>query len=150
MMADQPAQVGTFQHGEAFCHMQYVSNDGQVVRSVWNSRDGVTPFGFRDPETGADLTHVNWSMDRCEPAYEPKISDYVWIDLHPERALQLATEKVEAWWDAPDYPMSSAFPNKAEAVKVIYKDMTEIELPDGSVVPRREPDLVVWSDSHAW
>jgi len=69
-----------YQHGEAFCHMIYRSDDGTVKRSIWNSRDGVTPFGMLDPETGKNLIHGDWHLDRRDPDYQPKAGDWIWTD----------------------------------------------------------------------
>ncbi len=36
--------MSAYTHGEAFCRMQYESDDGNTMEILWNSRDGVTPF----------------------------------------------------------------------------------------------------------
>lgn len=78
-------------HGEAFKLMIYRSEDGQEVETLWNSRDGVTPFmiGGRaapgDPERM--LQHVHWGADTYAPWHVPNIGERVFVDLTMERAI---------------------------------------------------------------
>lgn len=130
-------------HAEAFCHMQYADKSGQVSRSIWNSRDGVTPFGCTDPETGAELLHVNWFLDRYDPTHVPAVGDLVWVDLNPERALQLAERQVDGWWDHQDFPMREQFGSKQEAAQVLVRSYFESVDAQGLPVKVTPPDLVV-------
>lgn len=134
------------EHREAFCHMQYASDDGRIVRSIWNSRDGVTPFGCRDPyNRGVELKHVNWNQDRRDPDHIPEVGDWIWVDLQPERALQMAEAQVEQFWDHPGYPMSDRFGSKAEAARVLmegYYDGGGVLDDNGEPIKLRPPDLV--------
>lgn len=73
-------------HREAFALMQYESAETpspSVRRVVWNSRDGVTPFGFTDPTTGIGLTHVRWNEDRYAPDHTPDADQLVFVTEHP-------------------------------------------------------------------
>ena len=54
-----------------------------VSRLVWNSRDGVTPFGFTDPETGISLTHVRWNEDVRKPDHVPHPDQLVFVTEWP-------------------------------------------------------------------
>lgn len=54
-----------------------------ISRLVWNSRDGVTPFGFTDPDTGIGLTHVRWNEDRYAPDHTPDLNQLVFVTEHP-------------------------------------------------------------------
>jgi len=76
----------SYRHAEAFCHMIYRSDDRTVQRSIWNSRDGVTPFGMLDPETGKDLIHADWHLDRRDLRYQPKPGDWIWTDETRQQA----------------------------------------------------------------
>lgn len=57
-------------HKEAFCLMRYASKDNAVVEYLWNSRDGVTPFGIKAKDGQTDLLHVDWNRDECRPAHK--------------------------------------------------------------------------------
>lgn len=128
--------------------MRYGTKDRRIVRWVWNSRDGVTPFGIKDPISGEDLVHLGpWAEDAYEPDYKPKTGDLVFIDLHPEKALKLATDKVELYWDHPTYPMRDSGRTKEEWVRIFFDEMTWVTHPEtGEKLPKGEPDLIVWQD----
>ena len=129
--------------GEAFRHMIYISKDGKVQLRVWNSRDGVTPFGCSHPVSGVELTHAPpWQLDYYDPGYVPEVGEWVWIDLHPERAMQLAMEKVEHFWDDPDYPLSGSGMSRSEAALMFVDSFLFWTNGDGEKVPSGTPDLV--------
>lgn len=51
------------QHAEAFCLMWYKCRDCPHCERIWNSRDGVTPFGTPCPSCGGDsLYHTMRGM----------------------------------------------------------------------------------------
>lgn len=62
-------------HKEAFCLMWYTCPCGHRER-IWNSRDGVTPFGgLRCPSCGESglkggLTHTDFHLDDCQPDHK--------------------------------------------------------------------------------
>src|SRR5438128_138761 len=48
-------------HGEAFMLMWYECRGCGARERVWNSRDGVTPFGMGCASCGTDnMLHTNW------------------------------------------------------------------------------------------
>lgn len=128
-----PGTANGHQHAEAFCLMQYSDDSGQVLRYIWNSRDGVTPFGCADPATGAELKHINWRLDSYQPDRIPAVGDLIWVDLNPERALQLAERQVEHWWDDEHFPMREQFASKLDAARMLVQSYFEHGTP---------PDLV--------
>lgn len=142
MIADDDRPEYT--HAEAFNLMTYESRDGALVRVIWNSRDGVTPFGVTDPETGIELLHTRWASDIRRPDHVPNVGDLIFVDLNHERAMQNAVRFVQRWWDDPGMPMREHphyNPDGADgpdailrAARVHFEAMTER---DG------EPDLVV-------
>lgn len=96
---------GPHVHREAFALMQYESAETPVPsvrRLVWNSRDGVTPFGFNDPTTGIGLNHVRWSEDRYAPDHVPDADQLVFVTEWPsmDTLLDQARRMVER---APQY-----------------------------------------------
>lgn len=117
MSTEQPVHV----HGEAFRLMQYRSDDGTETEVIWNSRDGVTPFVIT-LRSGKQASHVNWNHDFYKPDFRPTIGDRIFIDLTHEIALHLAAERVEEYWEHPDYPMKGRWPNKAAAAAALAKD----------------------------
>lgn len=83
------------QHVEAFCLMQYACRECRHSEIIWNSRDGVTPFGTACPSCGgASLYHVNFAMDRYAPDHKPHKGQRVWISMTLERARAFARRRV--------------------------------------------------------
>jgi len=84
-------------HAEAFCHMKYfgISNRKSVSLTIWNSRDGVTPFIMVVKEIGMELQHVNWQGDVYDPLYKPKKGDLIWRDVTDEEVIQFASKQFE-------------------------------------------------------
>ena len=59
-----------YNHKEAFCLMTYRCKDCGFEERIWNSRDGVTPFGLACPSCkGHDHVHADWQNDRCNPLF---------------------------------------------------------------------------------
>lgn len=53
-----------YKHKEAFCLMNYICEDCKHHEVIWNSRDGVTPFGTSCPSCGSgSLMHVYFRSD---------------------------------------------------------------------------------------
>lgn len=87
-----------YKHGEAFCLMWYACEDiprtnykacGHRER-VWNSRDGVTPFGMSCPSCGrSSMRHVDWEKDEQLPNYKPFIWQRFFRDGTVEDALRI-------------------------------------------------------------
>jgi hypothetical protein len=81
-------------HSEAFCLMWYACECGHRER-IWNSRDGVTPFGFQCPSCKEPkLKHVDWKFDQHAPDHVPAVGQRIWIDLTRDRALEIARRTV--------------------------------------------------------
>lgn len=78
---------------EAFCLMKYKSRVSDAFELVWNSRDGVTPFGIR-LRNGEEAEHVEWQRDQYLPNYVPAVGDRVFVDMTPEAALTIAKKNV--------------------------------------------------------
>lgn len=57
---------------------------------IWNSRDGVVPFGASCPSCGGLIQHVDWDMDVYFPRYEPHRGQHVWVDMDMAHATELA------------------------------------------------------------
>lgn len=93
--AAQPRTSYGHQHAEAFCLMWYACECGHRER-VWNSRDGVTAFGFQCPSCKApQLKHINWNLDQYAPDHVPAPGQRIWIDMTRDRALEIARRTVD-------------------------------------------------------
>lgn len=68
--------------GEAFMLMQYKCRDCGHTETIWNSRDGVVPFGCPCPTCGTgDMHHIHWDCDCYAPGHFPHRGQGVWIDM---------------------------------------------------------------------
>ncbi len=115
-------------HAEAFSVLTYEAPNGEH-EYIWNSRDGVTPFVIR-LRSGVEARHVRWVTDIYAPDHLPEEGERVFIDLHPERALEIATRKVDAYWDDPAFPLSARYPDKRSAVEALWRDFYQPGAPD--------------------
>jgi hypothetical protein len=86
--------------------MQYESDDGSVREVIWNSRDGVTPFGITAKDGKTELRHVRWREDRYAPDHTPALGDRIFVDLTPDLAKAAALANAKRFWDDPQYPAS--------------------------------------------
>lgn len=85
-----------FKHKEAFCIMQYRSQDGTEAEQLWNSRDGVTPFSITS-RNGKSMQHSEWNKDECLPTFKPSSGMRVFVDATEElvrESLQRYVEKI--------------------------------------------------------
>lgn len=107
-------------HKEAFCLMKYASKDGKEVEWLWNSRDGVTPFGLRNRAKTDDLFHVDWQLDRCLPSYDPAPGERVFVSVTPEVVRPRVVEFVDEWWLKSRFegvlPLNHHYATKKEAI----------------------------------
>lgn len=82
-------------HAEAFCLMRYECRTCKHHEIIWNSRDGVTPFGCQCPSCGKpELLHAFFGSDRYAPDHQPHRGQRVWVTMTKERALALARRSV--------------------------------------------------------
>jgi len=112
-----------FNHKEAFCHMRYRCEICGEEIMIWNSRDGVTPFGVSciNKLCSGSMTHINWNQDKFDKDYLPQGGDYVFIDL-PKQLFDLYIKmRIRKYWDNETCPMSKYFKSKDEAFKKLSK-----------------------------
>ena len=118
-------------HAEAFALMRYESRDGRVVEYLWNSRDGVTPFGLNAKDGKTVLHHVDWRGDQFRPNHIPQPGDRIFVDFTLEHA-KAAAERLYARESVG--PHAELFretygPNKEAALSQILEGMKrEVEM----------------------
>jgi hypothetical protein len=87
-----------FKHVEAFCLMLYRDETTGEVEIIWNSRDGVVPFGILSRQ-GNKATHIDWGNDICCPMFIPNVGDRVFVSLTMEKAIEFRTKYVDEYWE---------------------------------------------------
>ncbi len=98
----------SYNHGEAFNLMQYVCEKCHKVETLWNSRDGVTPFVIDCLACHSAAQHTNWQNDIREPGFGHLIEKWhptmrVFVDMTKERATEFATRRLISF-EGSDYP----------------------------------------------
>ena len=74
-----------YQHTEAFCLMLYTCATCTHREVIYNSRDGVTPFGVQCPSCGShSLSHADFSLDYRCVSYVPNVGQRYFVDVTPE------------------------------------------------------------------
>jgi hypothetical protein len=81
-------------HKEAFCLMWYACKCGHRER-IWNSRDGVTPFGCLCPSCAGTMSHVEWHSDTSAPNHKLTIGQRFWRDGTPDEAEAIMRRRIE-------------------------------------------------------
>ena len=94
----------TRRFGEAYMLMKYTSESGEV-EWLWNSRDGVSPFGIMSKDGKETLRHADWHEDVFVPNFVPPVGMRIFVDLTLERALAIARRRVSDHWDSGSSPM---------------------------------------------
>lgn len=82
-------------HKEAFALMLYRCETCGFEELLWNSRDGVTPFGVGCRRCGEDAMHVEWYRDRYLPDYDPKPGDRYFRDGTEAEARAIMRRRLE-------------------------------------------------------
>jgi hypothetical protein len=82
-------------HKEAFHLMRYKCKECSAYRVIYNTRDGVTPFGVPCPECnpgrlfdGGFMFHIQWHMDIYSPKHVPKSGELLFVGPPEEPKLE--------------------------------------------------------------
>jgi hypothetical protein len=101
-----------YRHKEAFALMWYACPCGHRER-IWNSRDGVTPFGgiacvsCGGNGIGGGLTHVEFHRDEYAPDHTLRVGQLYFRDGTAAEAVAIIERRLKAFADqghiAPDH-----------------------------------------------
>lgn len=127
-LTELPSNQPIYRHKEAYCIMKYQCKRCNSVEHIWNSRDGVTPFGVTCRYCkGSDMLHVDWHGDVRDPLHIPKEGDRIFIDMPEEVHRIYMMIRIDRFWDHNDVPMKKHFGNKAQALRELAKTFNEGE-----------------------
>lgn len=114
-------------HVEAFCLMWYQCRDCQHLERIWNSRDGVTPFGLSCPSCGGDgLRHFAFELDEYAPQHQLANYQRFWRDGTPSEAEAIMRRRIES--TRPKYPCT---PEREAELCVMARQGTTHEFQPG-------------------
>ena len=105
---NKPQNAPQHDHREAYRLMLYRCKAGHLVL-IWNSRDGVTPFGLlcREPGCQESSTHIHWELDSYEPMRQLKPGEWYWRDGTEEEARAIVRRRLElsrgTEWERPEH-----------------------------------------------
>lgn len=114
------------QHGEAFMLMRYVCKNCGHDELIWNSRDGVTPFGVGCSKCDKGIAnHIDWGWDAYVPNHRLRHKQRFFRDGTTDEAVKSMERRFEAMKD--DYPLEPG--EKEEMLSVIRKNESTEFLP---------------------
>lgn len=107
-------------HAEAFCLMTYKCEGCAKKETLWNSRDGVTPFiiGCSDEGCRGQMLHVDFKLDACKPDFVPPKGMRIFVDMTRAEFEARWRRHIDRHWDDQRYPMSAQYASKEEAFAV--------------------------------
>ena len=117
-------------HPEAFCLMRYRCESCRLAETLWNSRDGVTPFIISCLHCGGSAVHTNWREDVRMVDFVPTQGMRIFVDLTKERWREYF-EKMQA---EGKFPMTMSF---EENWDLMMQSSGGEAHPDIIVVPKR-------------
>jgi ribosomal protein S27E len=120
------AQQHGHSHGEAFMLMTYACEACGHRETIWNSRDGVTPFGCGCPSCGKTLNHVEWQSDVYAPNHKLRPRQRFWRDGTPDEAEAIMRRRIDQMRG--QYPLS---PSREAALIASVRNGTEGEFQNG-------------------
>lgn len=94
---------------------------------IWNSRDGVTPFGCKCSACGIEnMLHDDWSQDVYAPDHKLANGQRFWRDGTPDEAEAIMRKRIERYRDKHPIPVA-----KAQALIQEARDGTASEFQPG-------------------
>lgn len=130
-------------HEEAFRLMLFVSRDWSIVETIWNSRDGATPFKVLARDGRTTLTQALWGGDPYAPFHIPDVGDRIFVDMEPEEAQRNAEKTVARWWDDPRRPMRLEYATREDAIAAVRATMDKPGTPALQIVdPKGQKSLL--------
>lgn len=140
MTTERGARRLGYHHVEAFHLMLYRDTEGNE-ETIWNSRDGVTPFGV-DSREGFESRHVEWERDVFAPTHVPAVGDRIWVTTTLEICTRFRVRYVEEWWD-------KKFAGRALCDMFESKEDAALELAKSDCERPGQPTLVVVTEEIA-
>ncbi len=115
-------------HKEAFCLMVYLCEVCMYSETIWNSRDGVTPFMMSclQPNCRGMMQHQLFGADR-EANFPMPYVKHLWVDITREDAHTIATKQ---------------FSTLPDVVKQQHPDLTIQVMVDSICGTKGQPFLV--------
>jgi hypothetical protein len=85
-------------HKEAYCLMRYRTDDKSESETLWNSRDGVTPFTIMNRDKTKRMSHVDWNLDRADQMYIPPPGMRIFVSATEELVRDALKQYIDEFW----------------------------------------------------
>lgn len=122
--------------------MVYRCSDCGHQETIWNSRDGVTPFGVACPSCNdGNMRHVDWWRDAYAPSHQLRPGQRYFRDGTPEEAAAIMRHRLEMLVGGP-YEVG---PDKAAELIELARDGREGEFQPGW--PKLDQAPLTWEVS---
>ena len=118
------------QHKEAFNQMLYICQECGFLEILWNSRNGVTPFGISCRHCAGDALHKHWQLDHRMPDWTPTPGTRIFKDMTPLRLKECLRRRIDRLWDNPNCPTWIKSGSKEEALESMFADEWKEGIPD--------------------
>jgi len=117
----QEPEKELFKHPEAFCLMNYECKQCNKTITIWNSRNGVTPFGIdcRWCEGGI-MQHVHFGCDKYSPFHLPNIGDLVFADQTEEGYREVIRKRADHFWNQDAYGCQQKYKSVEDMAEQLY------------------------------
>lgn len=112
-----------YTYPEAFCLMQYQCENCGQVETLYNGRDGVTPFIIECTVCNGKATHVNWAQDECVPEYIPECGQRIFISMTEEIARIFARYRLKKFEQSEYPPPAEGTQERKEIEDSIVEDL---------------------------
>lgn len=102
---------------EGYCHMQYQNESKNKTITIWNSRDGVSPFSVLIDDE--QYQHILWHCDRKDKNYPIKEGDYIFCTVGNLEAEKIANKTYDFYMNLTDEQKSNTVGGKDYFDKIL-------------------------------
>ena len=111
-----------FTHVEAFCLMKYRCEICATVETLYNARDGVTPYIIPCSVCEGMMQHIDWTEDKRDERYIPERGQRIFISMTQELAWIFARARLEKFENTESPPPAEGTPERAELEQALMDD----------------------------
>lgn len=98
--------MNRYKHAEAYCLMTYECKKCGRRETIWNSRDGVTPYTTNCRYCGGEAKHVDFHLDEYQPFFKPITGVRIFRDMTEQDKVEIATKRLESFKGTEYHPES--------------------------------------------
>ncbi len=118
----------SYEHAEAFNLMKYKCETCNVVQTLWNSRDGVTPYIVNCKQCNGKSVHLI-GQDTHDPEFGNKLREgmfpsmRVFVNMTKEKAMTFAERRLKAFESSKYAPPAEGTSEREELLTNVTEDI---------------------------